>query len=75
MDDYYFYLIPKELIQLISYYWNYTESVIIRDIFAIEVNYQYLLSIKYPGFYEIVKTIKSNNITVAAKGLYRHHQR
>jgi hypothetical protein len=49
--------IPSELNNIIALYLNYTETIIIRNIYKIKVNYQYLLSENFPGFYQMFTDI------------------
>ena len=62
MENNYFEFIPPELIDIICLYLNYTESVVLSSIFDIKVNFQFLLSDKYPAFYQIVKVVKEKDI-------------
>jgi len=50
--------LPTELHQIIFLYLNHIDIIKLRSLYKIKVNFQYLVSVKYPGFYEIFKTVK-----------------
>lgn len=54
--------IPSELLNVICLHLDYTEISIIIKHFSVDVNYQYLLSNKYPAFYEIVNHIRKHSL-------------
>src|SRR5579863_6086172 len=58
----YLNLIPTELHTEIGLYIDYIDSNKLRETFGINLNYQYLLSVKFPAFYIIVKTVKERAI-------------
>jgi len=58
----YFNNIPLDLINQICYNLTYTETLILREEFNFNLDYQYFFSNKYPGFYEIIKTVKNKTI-------------
>ena len=53
-------MIPLELTHLSCDYLDYTEASIIESIFDININYEYLLNVNFPAFYE--KLIRHINI-------------
>ena len=55
-------LIPNELINNICIYLDYTQATIIEMEFNIDINYGYLLYIKYPAFYKILKILQLKDI-------------
>ena len=58
----YFQLVPQELINEVCFYLDYNESLIIRELFAVKVNYLPLLAEKYPGFYQIIKDLRTHDV-------------
>jgi len=54
--------IPSELLNILGLYLNYNETLVLRSIFPVKFNYQYLLSEKYPGFYQIFNTVKKRDV-------------
>ena len=48
--DNYLSFVPSELLDIISLYLNYTESVILLKFSGKTINYEYLLREKYPAF-------------------------
>ena len=55
----YIEIISTELINLICYNLTYNETMILREDFNFNLNYQLFLSLKFPAFYKMVKTIKN----------------
>ena len=55
-------LLPSELLNAICLYLDYTEVSIIMKLFSVDVNYQYLLSNKYPAFYKIVNDVRKKSL-------------
>jgi hypothetical protein len=58
----YFNLIPQELNDEVCFYLDYNESLILQDLFNIKINYQRLLSLKFPGFYKMIKELKEKDV-------------
>jgi hypothetical protein len=58
----YFNLIPQELNDEVCLYLDYNDSLILRELFGIKINYQRLLSLKFPGFYKIIKDLKDKDV-------------
>jgi len=54
-------IIPSELIQEICLYLNHIDIVKLRKISKIDFNFQYLTSIKFPGFYKIFKIVREES--------------
>jgi hypothetical protein len=54
--------IPSELNNIIGLYLNYNETLVLWDLFNIKINYQYLLSENFPGFYQMFRIVKTNDV-------------
>ena len=60
--DNYLDLLPQELINVISLYLDYTETSILEQEFNFRVDYQLLLTERYPAFSKIIKSLKETDI-------------
>ena len=57
----YFDCIPDDLLNLISLYISHNELIELENTFNLKINYQYLLSHKYPAFFNIINTLRNND--------------
>lgn len=57
----YFEFIPPELLNVILLNLNYTESSLLDEMYNLKLDYKILLIDKYPGYYQIVKTVKEKD--------------
>lgn len=57
----YLELIPSELVHIILLYVEYTPSVILKNIYNLDIDYKYLLRLKYRNFYDLIQVIKTND--------------
>lgn len=55
-------LLPSELLNEICLHLDYIDISIIIKLFSVNINYQYLLSNKYPAFYGIVNDLKKHSL-------------
>jgi len=73
-------LLPDDLLTEICYYLNYTQSILVIEIFnysemrTIDINYNYLLKSKYPGFYKLFTLVKSKDIRYRNYGLEKAYE-
>jgi len=58
----YFDILPIDLLNQICYNLTYTETIILREEFNFDLNYQSFLSLKFPAFYKIVGILKNKTI-------------
>lgn len=53
--------IPQELLQEMCLYLDHTSIIKLRKISNSNINFQYLTSVKFPGFYKIFKTVREES--------------